>query len=810
MNIINPTTLNTVFNKVTGSDVPGELYIRLYPVTSPSSYIEITEADVLPGTFSIDRYTQSGDAFEIGTAYAAECKFTLENYSGRFSNIRLEGAEIRTYLRISGTLYELGRFTIDEKPRVLTNIPVTALDDMVKLDIECEDITEFDGMKIHNAVMHLCDVCGVSYSATDITNAFESTLRGASLSASIEQEQSETITYRQVLMWLLQLACLNAYISVDGKLTLRFYGSQNASLNAKYTRIDPDVRISADSLDEMSYGVFSMTTGNLTVRKGNNSEPFISNNTAYCLELDFSENPFVSFLETAYSGSTTLLQYVFSQRFSTFSYRPFKAKTLSMFWLEPLDKITCVSGSETIDTYISHSVFKYNGFMEFEIKSESQTRSGYATANPLTAYERGILKSLRESVTQRESNLIEFNKAMNAGTMLYSTDFSGKTYYHDKENLTDSDYILTVNSAGIAWTDEGWTGTLALPNTVWKYGFSCDGNAFLNSMDAYKINAELITVNDLRAFGATIGGWNIDEKSIYADVGKYRAYIQSASSASVSDVGDSWIFSTQELVSGAYQPRFYVSAKGELFAQQFISQKYVEARTYLQAGSYLKTGMQVDSFDSVIHSRIINGTEYIGKFGVGSLSSRGTTALELRANDTTIARLDVAQSSHSPDTVMLKTQTNIKNGSSTTTYNRYVFVGSNAVYLMKTDSAYSASSSMLNLYCGKIYSNDVDLTGAVDTLNNKTQHLGVATSGGITFTTCGALKLSGRLDASDVVISCSNLKFKHSGKFYSVEQAINKIISKIGLSWGGDITIQTDSYEDEGDEEIVYDIVDSE
>lgn len=328
---------------------------------------------------------------------------------------------------------------------------------------------------------------------------------------------------------------------------------------------------------------------------------------------------------------------------------------------------------------------KHGGFTEAEIKSESKTKSGYATANPLTAYERSILKNIRTTLTQRESSIIEFNKAINAGTALYSTTQNGKTYYHDKPELTESSYIMIVNSAGVAWTDEGWHSTLLLPNTVWKYGYTCDGNAILNSLDTYKLNAELITVNDLRAFGATIGGWHINQNSMYADVGRYRAFVQSASSQSVTDAGESWIFSTQELVSGNYEGRFFVTAKGVVFAQR------------LESAGCVKTGTDTDSFDSVIHTRTVNGTLYEGKFGIGSVQNKGTAALELRQNNKTAARLDVMQGNYSADTVILRTNT-----TNPSSYTRYICVGSNAVYFQKSYGAYSASTAMLNLYCNDI------------------------------------------------------------------------------------------------------------
>ena len=65
--------------------------IKVNPVSGSS----FTLTDInLSGGVEIDRYTQSGEALEIGSASAAECKFTIENYNGEFSDKIFEGAEI--------------------------------------------------------------------------------------------------------------------------------------------------------------------------------------------------------------------------------------------------------------------------------------------------------------------------------------------------------------------------------------------------------------------------------------------------------------------------------------------------------------------------------------------------------------------------------------------------------------------------------------------------------------------------------------------------------------------------------------------
>ena len=88
------------------------------------------------------------------------------------------------------------------------------------------------------------------------------------------------------------------------------------------------------------------------------------------------------------------------------------------------------------------------------------------------------------------------------------------------------------------------------------------------------INGDYIKVNDLKALGATIGGWNIGTDSIYSDVstesGLYRVYIQRY----IQEHGtDSWIYSVQKKdeETGIYKGLMFIRGDGRIFTPGFIS-----------------------------------------------------------------------------------------------------------------------------------------------------------------------------------------------------------------------------------------------
>lgn len=107
--------------------------------------IKLTEQDISLGGFSVNRYCVSGNKIEIGSAIAAELALSLDNSDGRFDEVFFEGAEL--YVRVGSKKWEarrwehadyhyipFGYFTIDEAPRKLAKITLSALDRMVLFD----------------------------------------------------------------------------------------------------------------------------------------------------------------------------------------------------------------------------------------------------------------------------------------------------------------------------------------------------------------------------------------------------------------------------------------------------------------------------------------------------------------------------------------------------------------------------------------------------------------------------------------------------------------------------------------------------
>ena len=72
--------------------------LRITGTDRNGTSINITEENIILGSFNIDRYSCNGDKLEVGTAIAAEMTLKLNNADGTYDDVIFEGTEL--YVRI--------------------------------------------------------------------------------------------------------------------------------------------------------------------------------------------------------------------------------------------------------------------------------------------------------------------------------------------------------------------------------------------------------------------------------------------------------------------------------------------------------------------------------------------------------------------------------------------------------------------------------------------------------------------------------------------------------------------------------------
>ena len=165
---------------------------------------------------------------------------------------------------------------------------------------------------------------------------------------------------------------------------------------------------------------------------------------------------------------------------------------------------------------------------------------------------------------------------------LNSGDFSfagGRLRYDSLSNVLEVSGRITATSGSIGGFTIGsssiYNGTSSLTSTTAGIYLGTNGIRQYASSDAYtNITKGILTAkganitgtistDNITATGGKIGGWNIDERSLYADYDIYRAYIQAPASAT------DWVFSAQSKSNSGdgYNGEFIVQANGKLTAK---------------------------------------------------------------------------------------------------------------------------------------------------------------------------------------------------------------------------------------------------
>lgn len=455
-------------------------YIQVADITinGVNESFSVAENEIVQGSLSIDRYSVSNSKIEVGSAVAAELTLKLKNDDGKYDNTVFEGAEVFVKIGIkkwdahrweNAVIHWIpcGYFTIDEPPRALSTITISALDRMILFD-KTVDISKLSfPMTVADLLNKICTICGVTL-ATDITR-----LPNKDYQITAYPE-GQDLTYRTLLQWCAALTGTCAFMNYDGNLELKWYEQTDLT-------ISPSERYNSDMQEN------DVTITGIYFKDAANTE-YIAGTDDYCLDL--SSNGLLQ--DNVQVVLDTL--YVFLKGFS---YRPYTATIKSAPYIYPMDMIHYEDAKgEVHDTIITNVTFGMNLSTSIAGKGETTQKQKYSQSGGLTKQQATILEKLRENLdkamTAKEQAQLELNRllsnSLGLNIVTIPQDDGTQVYYFcDGETLESSNIIYTFKANGFAWTKSWNEG-----NPVWKYGFSKDGNAIYNMLAAYKISTEYL------------------------------------------------------------------------------------------------------------------------------------------------------------------------------------------------------------------------------------------------------------------------------------------------------------------------------
>ena len=455
-------------------------YIQVADITvnGVNESFSVAENEIVQGSLSIDRYSVSNSKIEVGSAVAAELTLKLKNDDGKYDNTVFEGAEVFVKIGIkkwdahrweNAVIHWIpcGYFTIDEPPRALSTITISALDRMILFD-KTVDISKLSfPMTVADLLNKICTICGVTL-ATDITR-----LPNKDYHITAYPE-GQDLTYRTLLQWCAALTGTCAFMNYDGNLELKWYEQTDLT-------ISPSERYNSDMQEN------DVTITGIYFKDAANTE-YIAGTDDYCLDLSSNgllQDNVQVVLDTLYVS------------LKGFSYRPYTATIKSAPYIYPMDMIHYEDAKgEVHDTIITNVTFGMNLSTSIAGKGETTQKQKYSQSGGLTKQQATILEKLRENLdkamTAKEQAQLELNRllsnSLGLNIVTIPQDDGTQVYYFcDGETLESSNIIYTFKANGFAWTKSWNEG-----NPVWKYGFSKDGNAIYNMLAAYKISTEYL------------------------------------------------------------------------------------------------------------------------------------------------------------------------------------------------------------------------------------------------------------------------------------------------------------------------------
>ena len=501
----------------------------------------------------------SPQSFTIGCLTSASVKCDVRGLPASSASA-LKGQVFWLKIAVGEPINEwisLGEFKITEATKTDGVVSLTAYDK--NNFVNGTYSTDLTGSQTVKAIF--ADICG---KIGEDSKGFTVGFKAAASTATLNVDKLKGYSYKDALSYLAAFAGGCVIVNRQGQFEIRTYSKKD------YGLLNND-RIETPKLNE-----FNSTIGYLSAVL-DYENVISSGNTA------LSGFSFVCPVMTKARLNTHANNFT-SDSHAVHTFRPGKVTQLlgdprievgDVLPLNPVyDADNAITSAECYIPVMS-LVIKYDGGLMNEI-----TALDFAQDSSLSLAQRidfAEKSSKKASVYSQAAS--EFSGLISGGLGMYRTevtDASGavKTYLHDKPTLSESSYIVTFTSTGLASSNQ-WGGSHEA--TVWTSGVSLYGDAVMRTIAAKKITADMISVTDLSALNANIGGWTIKSSIIEKDNTSvtdadgnpgYRVGMQSYSaspSAAAFFAGCST--ASGGSIANRSSSKFYVTHGGFLYAQ---------------------------------------------------------------------------------------------------------------------------------------------------------------------------------------------------------------------------------------------------
>lgn len=495
-------------------------YIKSADITMKSgTVLKVDNSDLWQNGMKLDTATSNPNSFDLGAIITGQLTLTLNNIDEKFSDYDFTdctATNVKVGLKLpDGTTESLsyGKFYLNEAKYNGSIITLTFYDSIYKFDRPYSKSSLSYPATLRQIVQDACSVCGVTLG----TVTFDQ-------DDFVVQERPDdsSITFRQVLQWVGQIACYYFYADSQGRLSMKWYdlsafedadniflkdSDGNFVLDAQedkiFTFVENGTIYPGTTMPHHNIASFvSLNTGlddvvitgikviqEVDEESGGKEEiSYQSGNDGYVLAV--SKNKLIQ----GDSGNTIaslLGTKIIGMRFRTFS-----ASGLSDPTIEAGDPVVLIDRKgNSYQSYITNNVFQPGAYQSTSLGAETPARKSATRYSQMSQVYVDYRKEIEKERTDREKALEELGERINDSSGLFTTieeqpDGSKKYFLHNKPILSESDIVwsMTAEAWGVS-TDGGKTQNA---------GMTVDGDTIVRILTAVGVNADWIKTGALR------------------------------------------------------------------------------------------------------------------------------------------------------------------------------------------------------------------------------------------------------------------------------------------------------------------------
>lgn len=449
--------------------------------------------------FQISDGTSNTGSFDIGAAIAKQLTIKLNNVDGKFDKYDFSEAVITAKVGLElpdGKIEWLDKDTYIAEPGTITDntITVNAFDYMTRFDKEYSASKLEYPTTLGQIVRDACSCCNVTL-APD-TASFEND------NFIVQERPDDSVTFRQILQWVGQIACKYSRINSKGKLSLQWYDV--TALESDWTQNDNGVQTDQDGtintniavVDKLSSGSSIETddvviTGIKVTEEAEDAKEnvYMSGTDGYVLSIEGNK--------LIQNGKGATVASFLGGRLNGLKFRTLSVNTPGNPAIEAgdLGLVTDRKGKEykTIFTNITYTA---NAAQNLMCGAEAPTRRSSTRYSQATQVYKELRKKLQKQKSDVEASFENLKDAMKSIKGLYpiseqQQDGSFILYLCDKPTLKESQVVIKMNAEGWGMSTDG--------GKTWNVGVLVDGTAITKILNAIGIKAEWINAGTIKA-----------------------------------------------------------------------------------------------------------------------------------------------------------------------------------------------------------------------------------------------------------------------------------------------------------------------